>query len=145
MLIRKLNLKKISKNPKTSKFSFSTPEFEGYNSEGTQFILNRFSTKVSDEGLIDDLRVVSNEFISNAVDHGNRGDPNKKINIFCLWVKDKFYFAVQDEGPGFDIRNPIFLSPPPPEASLGLKYSQQRLNLIYNFNDSCSYACKVVN
>ena len=145
MLIRKLNFKKISKNPGASTFSFATPESGGYFSEGSQFILDNFSKRTSDERLIEDVRFVSDELVANAVEHGNIRDSNKKINIFCLWLKDKFYFVVQDEGKGFDLSRPKYRSMPPPEGSLGLKYSKQRLDLVYNFQDSCSYACKVLN
>ncbi len=41
------------------------------------------------------------EIIKNAVRHGNRNDPNKKIKIWFSFADDHAHLIVQDEGNGF--------------------------------------------
>ena len=141
MLIQKLNLNQISKNPNTSRFEFPTPRL-GENSKGTEFILENFRKKVDNKNLVNDIKITSNELISNASFHGNHLDSNKFIKIYCLWIKNKFYFVFKDEGNGFDILRPPKNGPSPPEGGLGLIYSKERVDKLYNFKDSCAYACK---
>ena len=41
------------------------------------------------------------EIIKNAVKHGNRSDPNKKINVWYTFSKEEARIIVEDEGKGF--------------------------------------------
>ncbi len=41
------------------------------------------------------------ELVQNAIEHGNKRDPHKKINFRCLKSKNTLVFQVQDQGEGF--------------------------------------------
>lgn len=71
------------------------------------------------EKLIEDLREEQNihedcfgnilvavtEAVNNAIQHGNKYDASKKVNITYEIEGDNLMFVVQDEGPGFDYYN----------------------------------------
>jgi serine/threonine-protein kinase RsbW len=42
------------------------------------------------------------EALVNAVQHGNRLDPDKKVHFICRLNNDKIYVRIEDEGEGFD-------------------------------------------
>lgn len=75
---------------------------------------------------------------ANAIQHGNRQDPTKKIWLDCLWHRC-FYLMATDEGPGFDIKDPPFIqgrSGMPPEGGLGLEVIKLKSNFVYNDHSS---------
>ena len=41
------------------------------------------------------------ETVSNAIEHGNKYNPNKKVTITFTFSEGKFIISVQDEGDGF--------------------------------------------
>lgn len=52
------------------------------------------------------LMTCLNEAITNAIYHGNKQDPNKKVFINLEVINNKrLVFTVADEGPGFDFTN----------------------------------------
>src|SRR5512144_1437482 len=71
------------------------------------------------ERLIDDVRtrynisedtfgnmlVAITEAVTNAIYHGNKSDPNKKVNIQYQIKNNNLSFVVADEGAGFDYYN----------------------------------------
>ena len=58
------------------------------------------------EALYSTIWVVLNEAVSNAVIHGNRFDPCKKVRLSVELKWDNFIcFTIKDEGPGFDYEN----------------------------------------
>lgn len=71
------------------------------------------------EKLIEDLReehnihedafgnilVAVTEAVNNAIQHGNKYDPSKKVNVTYEVEGDSLMFLVQDEGAGFDYYN----------------------------------------
>jgi serine/threonine-protein kinase RsbW len=54
------------------------------------------------EGDVFAVRVALSEAISNAVRHGNRGDPAKAVRIRYHVTPRRVLAEVEDEGPGFD-------------------------------------------
>jgi len=55
-----------------------------------------------DEDMLDRLRLVGSEAITNAIEHGNELDP-KKVVTFVLAVNETCVeMSVTDQGPGFD-------------------------------------------
>ena len=44
------------------------------------------------------------EAILNAIEHGNREDPRKRVWVYMLRLDDAMYLAVRDEGSGFDFK-----------------------------------------
>jgi len=61
------------------------------------------------------LELILEESITNAVKHGNRSDPSKKVRFDCKLSRDKIYVRVEDEGTGF---NPGALADPREPANL---------------------------
>ncbi len=55
------------------------------------------------EDLLDRMRLVGSEAITNAIEHGNQLDASKKVKV-CMEITDGFAeMRVIDEGPGFVI------------------------------------------
>ncbi|MFH1275509.1 MAG: ATP-binding protein [Candidatus Woesearchaeota archaeon] len=50
------------------------------------------------------IPIVVPEIITNAIHHGNREDPRKKVWVYILKTEQELYVAVQDEGEGFDFQ-----------------------------------------
>lgn len=51
----------------------------------------------------DELRLVLDEAINNAMEHGNRWDPGKKVTVNIKKSSDCFHVTISDEGDGFQI------------------------------------------
>lgn len=63
-----------------------------------------------DDGTFHRLFVSATEAVNNAILHGNKSDPKKKVCVRCLVNKDSIVVSVTDEGGGFDpstIPNPL--------------------------------------
>lgn len=48
------------------------------------------------------VRLAVNEALVNAIEHGNRRDPNKKVTIACQIDPEKAEIIVTDQGAGFE-------------------------------------------
>ncbi|MBN2052027.1 ATP-binding protein [Candidatus Woesearchaeota archaeon] len=140
-MLRKLSLEKIANDENTKILEVATPN-KAYPEELISFFVQNFKQRSNDQKMINDVRIASGELIANAIDYGNKKDSWKKLRLYCLWVRRKFYFVIQDQGAGFDIDEPVFKGFPPPEGSAGLAISRQRVDLLYNFRDCASYCCK---
>jgi serine/threonine-protein kinase RsbW len=55
------------------------------------------------------LLVALTEAVNNALQHGNKANPNKNIEITFKVKNDTLHFSIKDEGPGF---NPDLLPDP---------------------------------
>jgi serine/threonine-protein kinase RsbW len=42
------------------------------------------------------------EALVNAIKHGNRGDPGKRVHVLCQLAEDSVRIEITDEGQGFD-------------------------------------------
>lgn len=71
------------------------------------------------------------ECIVNALEHGNRGDAEKRIELSFLLQADRLVVQVQDEGTGFDLR----VVPDPRTDENLLKSSGRGLFLVRTFMD----------
>ena len=47
------------------------------------------------------VQLALEESLSNAIRHGNRLDPAKRVTVECKVSPERFWLMVQDEGPGF--------------------------------------------
>jgi serine/threonine-protein kinase RsbW len=65
-------------------------------------ILQHVRVQGYDQDVCFAIRLALEEAIINAIKHGNRCDPAKKINISAYVGLDKTDITVADEGPGFD-------------------------------------------
>jgi serine/threonine-protein kinase RsbW len=48
------------------------------------------------------ILIALTEAVNNAIHHGNRLDPSKKVSLSCSLREGRIVFVVQDQGPGFD-------------------------------------------
>ncbi len=48
------------------------------------------------------VHLAVHEALINAVVHGNRRDPGKKVTVQCRLLPDEIAVTIADEGPGFD-------------------------------------------
>ena len=51
------------------------------------------------------ILIALTEAVNNAIYHGNRNDPDKKVHLEYKASPSRFYFRIEDEGPGFDYDN----------------------------------------
>jgi serine/threonine-protein kinase RsbW len=48
------------------------------------------------------VRIALEEGLVNAIKHGNRGDPGKKVRVEATITRERAEITIEDEGPGFD-------------------------------------------
>ena len=51
------------------------------------------------------ILVALTEAVNNALQHGNKANPDKQIEVTFKVKSDTLYFTVKDEGKGFDFNN----------------------------------------
>lgn len=55
------------------------------------------------KGELPKVEIALREALHNAIMHGSRGDPKKRVSVCCLCAEDKgMLLVVRDFGPGFD-------------------------------------------
>ncbi len=54
-----------------------------------------------DEDMLERLRLVGSEAVTNAIEHGNKLDPEKSVTLSLNIAEDIVELRVSDEGPGF--------------------------------------------
>ena len=52
-----------------------------------------------------DMQLALEEGMANAIKHGNKMDPAKKVTVECFLSEDVVRIVIQDEGEGFDPDN----------------------------------------
>lgn len=88
-----------------------------------------------DENIIFDVHVAFEEALRNAMVHGNKSDPEKKVMIETMITDGELMICVEDEGDGFD---PDSL----PDPTLGenlLKESGRGVYLVKHLMDDVVY------
>lgn len=51
------------------------------------------------------ILIALTEGVNNAIYHGNKQNPDKKVTVTYHADEDEFRFIIEDEGPGFDFDN----------------------------------------
>ncbi len=51
------------------------------------------------------IMIAVTEAVNNAIQHGNKGDKNKNVNLNLIIDQNTIRFKIEDEGPGFDLNN----------------------------------------
>ena len=73
--------------------------------------LRKIGSKVPlDEIQFHKLMVSLTEAVNNAIIHGNKSNPKKKVVVVCHCMPDELVFTVSDQGKGFDleqVENPL--------------------------------------
>jgi serine/threonine-protein kinase RsbW len=67
--------------------------------------LMRFITTLrARDGIEFEIDMALREALANAVTHGNKSDPNKRVHVVCrCGIDGEVFISVQDEGDGFDV------------------------------------------
>jgi serine/threonine-protein kinase RsbW len=68
-----------------------------------------------DDRALERIGLAVREIITNAVVHGNRHDPRKKVFLACSNTAERLVIAISDQGEGFDVN-----SVPNPVAAVAL-------------------------
>jgi serine/threonine-protein kinase RsbW len=79
------------------------------------------------------LNLVLTEALVNAIEHGNKGDPNKTVHVAIRVLPDQLRIEVYDHGQGFDLNS---IAPP------NLEHPGERgrgIFLIKSIMDSVNY------
>jgi serine/threonine-protein kinase RsbW len=69
--------------------------------EFVQVVLDELSELGWNQSDLFGVHMALEESISNAIRHGNKLDPNKKVEVECRFSSDHFWARVRDEGAGF--------------------------------------------
>jgi serine/threonine-protein kinase RsbW len=51
------------------------------------------------------ILIALTEAVNNAIYHGNKQDPSKNVVVNYEASEDRFFFRIEDDGPGFDYEN----------------------------------------
>ncbi|MBN2091836.1 ATP-binding protein [candidate division KSB1 bacterium] len=88
----------------------------------------------------DDIQVKVSllESITNAIEHGNHGNANKKVEIEAQITAEKAIFTIKDQGKGFDYQN----LPDPTEPENIIKARGRGIFMIQNLMDEVSFNAK---
>lgn len=81
------------------------------------------------------LLVAASEAVNNAVFHGNKNDPAKKVTLDVDCSNDEITLAVEDEGGGFDPEN----LPDPLSPENLLKPSGRGIHIMKSLMDSVTF------
>jgi len=83
----------------------------------------------------DDLAIVTTELVNNAIHHGNKNNPEKKVSILFLVNSKRIEIRIKDEGSGF---NPTQLKDPLAPENL-MSESGRGIFLIKYLMDSINF------
>lgn len=101
-----------------------------------QVVFESLSAEVGfDEDSSHWMSVAIRESVTNAVRHGNKLDPTKRVVVRFQYVDEEFQVSVQDEGEGFD---PQEIPDPLAEENL-LRASGRGIFFMKNFMDDVRY------
>ena len=51
----------------------------------------------------EDMAMGFRELLTNAIEHGGRSDPEKKVDVACIRIKEAVLYYIRDPGPGFSL------------------------------------------
>lgn len=88
-----------------------------------------------DRSLVADLAISVSEAVNNAIQHGNKGDPSKKVTVRCALENRRVTIEIEDQGAGFD---PAALPNPLEEANL-LKEVGRGIFIVKKLVDELSF------
>lgn len=101
------------------------------------------------EDVIFAIHLSLEEAFVNAINHGNHGDPKKKIFVECLITPEKFDISIADEGFGFDpggVPDPRCNSNLYKSSGRGVLLIQSYMDLVeYNDRGNCIHMIKFRN
>lgn len=81
------------------------------------------------------ILVALTEAVNNALQHGNKANPDKNIEISFKMKNGRIYFTVKDSGPGFDYNN----LPDPTDPSNIEKPTGRGIFLMKHLSDNVTF------
>ena len=103
-----------------------------------QISLSAVSAGFSKRDMDNNLKLAFSEAITNAMEHGNHWDPEKKVKVQVRAGRDRLEVEIEDEGPGFD-----FASLPDPTDESNLYNERGRgVFLMYTTMDKVEFSPK---
>jgi len=91
-------MKKIIKK----KNEISIPSSLDYLKDVDSFVEKKLKRMGLNESQLADVAISVTEAVTNAVVHGNKGDPNKRVWVNLEIKPDEVVITVKDQGKGFD-------------------------------------------
>ena len=93
-----------------------------------------------DESESDDLGIVTTELVNNAIHHGNKSNPQKKVRVSFLVNNQRIELRIKDEGNGFDpakLKDPLAPENLMNESGRGIFLIRALMDsLDFNFSES---------
>ena len=97
-----VNKKQADKKPHTFVYEMICRSNQKEISHIEKFLRHISSRLHIDDGIMYRLLVACTEAVNNAIVHGNKSNPDKKVIIRCSVEKKTMTICVMDEGKGFD-------------------------------------------
>jgi serine/threonine-protein kinase RsbW len=95
----------MANNPAASgtwRLDVDLPSERGSNRQVTDELLAQLGAHGWPEADVFAVHLAVEEAIVNAIVHGNKLDPAKKVHVTCEVSADRVLVSIADEGPGFD-------------------------------------------
>lgn len=86
----------------TWRLALDLPSERGANRLVTEPLLAQLGTHGWPESDVFAVHLAVEEAITNAIVHGNKLDPGKRVHVTCEVSADRVLVSIADEGPGFD-------------------------------------------
>jgi serine/threonine-protein kinase RsbW len=100
-----VNLKHMSIKKHQNILSVSFPSIPDARKEAIEAIIKKVHEyKIPIRINENEIYLVIDEALTNAMEHGNRWDRQKKVIINVVLCDSKLTISIEDEGPGFDIK-----------------------------------------
>ena len=90
------------------------------------------------EDIYGHILVALTEAVNNGLQHGNKANPNKHIEVTFKVKDNKLFFTVKDQGPGFDYTN----LPDPTDPKNIEKPTGRGIFLMKHLSDNVSFEDK---
>jgi serine/threonine-protein kinase RsbW len=103
--------------------------------EVDEFIQQKLIQQGIGQSLVTDIAIAVTEAVTNAVCHGNRNDPQKKVDISLEMTNDRVTIKVKDRGSGF---NPEAINNPLKEENL-LKQAGRGIFIVKSLMDEVKF------
>ena len=78
--------------------------------EVDEFVEQKLREQGINQDLVTDIAISVTEVVTNAVNHGNQNDPQKKVTVTLKVDKTQVTIRIEDQGTGFDpehLANPL--------------------------------------
>lgn len=84
------------------RYNASFPSVFGAGDSFVDAVLNELERRAWSSKDLFAVRLALEEAIANAVEHGNRRNPSKQVDVFAEISLERVLLSVRDEGEGFD-------------------------------------------